>query len=319
MDVAEGDWVNTSALPAFGTRHAVLQVQSVLFNNTIEDVERAVVAMARAAELAITSGALSRVVLRYGDSGPLPALDEAGLARIRGATRGALAVEYDYFGANLGSARGHNRLADQAVEGTHFLWVQNPDVLVSPRLFETVLEPFDRAGVGQVEAKQLPIEHPKDYDASTGETAWATTACVMIPLSLFRSINGFDADTFFLYCDDVDLSFRIREVGFRVLFQPAAVCFHDKRLSPSGGWLPTGAEHFYSAEAGLMMAHKWSRPDLVDQILGYFTKSDDPVLRRAAGGFLSRRAAGTLPEPRDPNHTVAEFHGHLYAKHRFAL
>jgi GT2 family glycosyltransferase len=246
-------------------------------------------------------------------------LNDEKMERLRAAARWPIVLEYDFFGDNLGSARGHNRLAAQAEEGTHFLWIQNPDVVVTPRLFESVLEPFFQPGVGQVEAKQLPIEHPKDYDLHTGETAWTTTACVMTPAELFSSLGGFDAEAFFLYCDDVDLSYRIREIGFRLIFQPSAVCFHDKRLGGAGEWQPTDAEHTYSAHAGLMMAHKWSRPDLLKQALDHFERSGKPHLENAARLFLQRRAAGTLPTPRDPEHHVGEFHDHAYAKHRFAL
>jgi GT2 family glycosyltransferase len=311
--------VTLGGLPVFGRSAAVMQIQSVLFNNEIEDLERAVMALSRSCELAISGGALSHVVLQFGDSSPLQTIDESKLERLRAAARSSFNVEYDYFSGNLGSAGGHNRLAKQAEEGTHFIWIQNPDVVVSPRLFEYVLEPFFQPGVGQVEAKQLPIEHPKDYDLKTGETAWTTTACVMTPLEVFRELKGFDSDTFFLYCDDVDFSFRIRELGFRLIFQPAAICFHDKRLSESGNWQPTSAEATYSAEAGLMMAHKWSRPDLVEQALKYFESSGESHLQRAAKVFLERREAGTLPEPRDHDHNVADFHGQFYAKHRFGL
>jgi GT2 family glycosyltransferase len=262
---------------------------------------------------------LSRVVLRFGDSGSIPTLDERSLEHVREAASGTMRVEYDYFAANLGSARGHNRLAAQAEHDTHFIWIQNPDVIVSPRLFSTVLEPFQRAGVGQVEAKQLPIEHPKEYDPSTGETEWTTTACVMTPLPLFRELGGFDAESFFMYCDDVDLALRIRELGYRTLFQPAAICFHDKRLSVDGAWLPSGAEEYYSAEAGLMMAHKWSYPALLKETLGYFERSGEATLERAAKAFRERESGGTLPPSRDPDHRVARFQGHFFAKHRFPL
>jgi len=32
---------------------------------------------------------------------------------------------------------------------------------------------------------------------------------------LFLELQGFDADTFFLYCDDVDLSWRVRLAAIR--------------------------------------------------------------------------------------------------------
>lgn len=311
--------LSSGAQTAFWQPNASLQIQSVLYNTDLDDVERTVESLARAFELAVADGVLSQVVLRFGDSSPLPMLDDDGLKRLRKAANSMLSVEYDFFNGNFGSARGHNRLAEQAEDGTHFLWIQNPDVIVSPRLFSTVLEPFRRPGVGQVEAKQIPIEHPKEYNVVTGETEWTTTACVMTPLALFREIGGFDADSFFMYCDDVDLAFRIRELGYLTLFQPAAPCFHDKRLSEDGKWQPSGAEHYYSAEAALMMAHKWSYPQKLKEILSFFEGSGDLVLERAAGGFRKRESEGTLPQPRDAAHQVAKFSGNLYAKHRFPL
>jgi hypothetical protein len=302
----------------FGRRGAVVQIQSILFNNEIEHLERAAAALSRAAELAINAGALSKVILRYGDCSPFQSIDAEGEGRLRKAAQ-HLHFSYHPFNENLGSARGHNRLADMADADIDFLWIQNPDVIVAPRLFERIMEPFSQAGVGQVEAKQLPIEHPKDYDPRTGETDWTTTACVMTPRSLFRELNGFDADTFFLYCDDVDLSFRIRELGLRLIFQPAAICFHDKRLGEDAEWQPSTAEKIYSAEAGLMMAHKWSYPSLLDEILRHFQNSAEAHLERAANVFLERRLAGTLPKPRDPQHKIAKFQDGFYTRHRFPL
>jgi GT2 family glycosyltransferase len=304
----------------FGRDGAVLQIQTVLFNNDFESLERAVKALSRACELAIGAGVISKAILRLGDCSPFQSLDDAKLERLQLAGRRVPLVVYHWFnGANLGSARGHNELANRADEDTDFLWIQNPDVVVSPRLFEQVLAPFHQPGVGQVEAKQLPVEHPKEYDPATGETEWTTTACVMTPLPLFRALDGFDADTFFLYCDDVDLAFRIRELGLRLIFQPAASCFHDKRLGESGEWQPSVPELIYSAEAALMMAHKWSYPKFLEQTLKMFEGSGESHLQRAAGIFQARRSAGTLPKPRDPNHEVARFDGHFYTKHRFPL
>jgi GT2 family glycosyltransferase len=307
-------------LTVFGRPAASLQIQSVLFNNSIEDLERTVKALSRSCELAISAGALSKVVLRFGDCSTRPTIDKAELDRLRLATRQNLHIDYHRLRGNVGSARGHNELAAHALGGTDFLWIQNPDVLVSPRLFEQVLEPFLSPGIGQVEAKQLPIENPKDYDPNTGETDWTATACVMTPLALFRAVDGFDAKAFFLYCDDVDLSFRIRELGLRLIFQPAASCFHDKRLGQAGEWVPSDAEQIYGAEGGLMMAHKWSWPDLVEETLKEFEASSEAHLQRAARIFLQRRAVGSLPEPRDPKHEIGKFYGHyVYTKHRYRV
>jgi GT2 family glycosyltransferase len=294
-----------------------LQVQSVLYNNEPNVVGRAAASLARATQLAVAAGACASVTLRYGDSSALPCLNVEALAAMRAENAGSLTIEYDYFGGNLGSARGHNRLA--AASGADFILVQNPDVVVSPRLLEVLLGCFRRAGVGMAEGKQIPIEHPKDYDPDTGETSWATTACAMIPLALFRELGGFDAESFFLYCDDVDFSWLVRRAGYKVIFQPAASCFHDKRLSQTGDWQPSGAERYYSSEAALFMAHKWSRPDLVEQYLGDFEDSGEPNQQKAARVFRERRTSGTLSVPIDSEHKVGVFDSVFFARHRYSL
>jgi GT2 family glycosyltransferase len=301
----------------FWRPETVLQVQCVVYNTAPEAIRCAAVSVARASELAIGSGACARVSLRYGDGSPTPCLDEAALAELQQAHRARLAIDYDFFHGNLGSARGHNRLAS-AMEAD-FTLVLNPDVVVSPRTIETLLGCFKQPGVGMAEAKQLPIEHPKEYDATTGETSWASTACAMIPTPLFNHLGGFDADSFFLYGDDVDFSWMVRQAGFRVIFQPAAVAFHDKRLSPAGQWQPTVAERYYSAESALVLAHKWSRPDLVREYLDDFTASGDADMARAVRSFEQMRTEGRLPRPLDPEHRIGQFVNSSYARHRFAL
>jgi|SRR4051794_38181979 len=306
-----------SSNASFYRDSATIQVQSVIYNNEASAIERAITSVARAAELAISAGVCSGVTLRYGDSSGLPCLNETMLRTFRERHASSIIIQYDYFAANLGSARGHNRLAEAT--DADFILVQNPDVVVSPRLFETLLACFARAGVGMVEAKQIPIEHPKDYDIATGETSWASTACAMIPTPLFRQIGGFDAESFFLYCDDVDFSWLVRLAGYRVVHQPAAIVFHDKRLSASGAWQPSSAERYYSAEAALFLAHKWSRNDLVAKYIDMFSGSGNEDQKKAAASFAKRRIDGQLPTPIDPQHRIGQFIDIFYAKHRYPL
>jgi GT2 family glycosyltransferase len=303
--------------PPFLDGPASLQVQSVLYNSEPVHIERAVASLARSVELAIEAKVVSRVHLAYGDSSALPCISDAILGALQSNHPGPLTLSYDFFNGNIGSAGGHNRLAKNA--DADFLLVQNPDVIVSPRLVETMLGPFSRTGVGMTEAKQLPLEHPKDYHLLTGETSWASTACAMIPVPLFKQLRGFDSENFFLYCDDVDFSWRVRLGGYKVIFQPAAIVFHDKRLSNEARWQPSAAERYYSAEAALFLAHKWSRPSIVREILGNFDKSNDENMLRAAHVFRQRLEQGQLPQPLDQNGKVGQFIGIYYAKHRFPL
>ncbi|GHD21380.1 glycosyltransferase family 2 protein [Tianweitania populi] len=296
-----------------------LRIQSILYLNDQVDVERSIQNIHRACELAISDGCCGRITLAYGDCSPSPVLDDKFLKEWGEKFALPLNLDYHHFGENLGSAAGHNRLAGLSQDGD-FLLIENPDVVPSPRLFEALLEPFRLPNVGMVEAKQLPIEHPKDYNKATGETDWATTACAMIPRAVFDELGGFDSRSFFLYCDDVDFSWLVREAGLKVIFQPSATVFHDKRLSSqNAGWQPTNAERYYSAEASMIMAHKWSRADLVQKYLKMYQAHGDDFQRKAAEAFVKRMDENNLPEPRDPKHRIGTFTGDLYTQHRYKL
>ena len=300
-----------------GNESSSVQVQSIIYNNTLVAIERSLESMARSAELAIFEKVCSKVRVYYGDSSPLPCINEKALADLQNKFAPALEIKYQFFDKNAGSAHGHNLLAEDA--DTDFLLIQNPDVVVSPRLLEQLLAHFATPDVGMVEAKQLPIEHPKEYHPVTGETGWATTACAMIPVPLFKNIGGFDSNSFFLYCDDVDFSWLVRLAGYKVIFQPAAVVFHDKRLSDAGEWLPSSAEHYYSAEAAMILAYKWSREDLAEEICAYFKQHGADFQKKAAKEFERRRDQNLLPEQLDPEHEIAYFSENLYSKHRYPL
>lgn len=292
-----------------------IRVQSVLYDLALGNIKNALEYLDNAVRVAHESGACGEVRVAYGDCSPEPRIDPKTLSDFRQRFSNLGSIDYTYFAANLGSAAGQNRLLENA--DSDFLMIVNPDVLVSPQLICELIEAVGRPGVGLVEARQLPIEHPKDYDQYTGETSWASTACALGPTDLFHKLKGFDAETFFLYCDDVDFSWRVRLAGYKVVFNCAAIVFHDKRLTDQGGWVAGAAERYYSAEAGLLLPYKYSRPDLTDQCLEHFLKFGDEPQRRAAASFELRRATGRLPIPIDPDHSIAQFIDGAYAVHRF--
>ncbi|MCS3744339.1 glycosyltransferase family 2 protein [Rhizobium sp. BK661] len=304
---------------------AVLRVQSILYRTDTESLRLSFLAMAHAAKMLKIHGLVGQIHLAYGDCSPSPILSDALLERWHEEVGLAddLQVEYHFFDANLGSARGHNTLMSKAKgplakDGTGgFLAIMNPDVKLAGNAFLQLVKTLLRPGVGMVEARQLPIEHPKHYDEESGETSWASTATAVTTSKVYWDLDGFDAETFFLYCDDVDFSWRVRELGYKVVFQPGAVIFHDKRLSLDGSWAASEAEAYYSAEAALLLTHKWSRSDLTNKYLNYFQTCADPVLARAATEFERRRDSQTLPVPRTSAREIAQFVGLEYAKHRF--
>jgi GT2 family glycosyltransferase len=294
-----------------------LRVQSVLYGNTVARVRQALDHLERAADIAIACGIFSAVELVYGDCSPHPTLDATEVDALRQRAAAVSKIGYRFFDRNLGSAGGHNRLLEDIVQDC--VLIMNPDVMVAPNALVELARPLKDPRVGLVEARQLPVEHPKDYDRKSGETSWATTACALVRTAPLATLNGFDAESFFLYCDDVDLSWRLRLEGLKIIFQPSAVVFHDKRLSEDGQWTPSDAERYYSAEAALMLARKYSREDITRRLVQQFRTSGVDYLQRAASEFESRRMAGTLPTALDPSHSVAEFVDGFYTRHRFPL
>ena len=282
-----------------------LQVQSVLYRLSPEAVVRSLRSLARAVELTVLpTGAPLTVTVAYGDCSELPVFDEAGLQALREEFADHFEISYTWFDANLGFAAGNNRLVG---EPTDFLLLMNPDVVLAPRLLEILFHTFLKPGIGIAEAKQLPIEHLKDYDRSTGETSWASLACALIPRQVWDAVGGLDEQSFFLYCEDVDFSWSVRQAGLRVIYQPAASVFHDKRVDAEAQWVPTSSERYYSAETALFLTHKWSRQDLTEKYLTFFRASDDEGLKKAAAVFDKARAEGRLVPQVDPEHRIGVF------------
>jgi len=192
----------------------------------------------------------------------------------------------------------------------------NPDIIVNPRFFIEIMKPFCDDSVGIVEARQTPIEHHKAYDFETFETEWAAMACVMIPTDIWNLVGGIDSDTFFMYCEDVDFSWRVRLHGYKVIYQPMAPVYHAKRISASAEWKPTKTEVYCSAESALLMAYKWSNTQRVEELLNYFRNGED-YHREIVESFEKKKAENKLPTPIDPEHKVACFTDGYYAKNRF--
>ncbi len=293
-----------------------IQVNSILYGNEPLDIERTVDCLDRAADLAIADGLAGSVTLAYGDCSPKPVIDQLTLDRMRNNSKALAGIEYIWFDENLGSAAGHNRLLSKTE--SDFVLIMNPDVRLAPDCLTELIRAMSDESVGMVEAKQLPIEHPKAFKKN-GETSWAATACALFPTELISKLDGFDSESFFLYCDDVDISWRTRLEGKKVIYMPSAVVFHDKRLGKGGGWDIGDAERYYSAEAALLLAYKYSREDVLAHIVADFKVAKDPVFARALAEFERRKELGLLPEQLDKDRKVGEFVDGAYAIHRFQL
>lgn len=291
-----------------------LRVQTVLYDLGLGAAEQFVAGLAAAARQAKASGTVASVTLAIGDCSPAPSLSADQIDAIRAGAGAIDGIGYEFFDANLGSAGGHNRLFFETDD--EFVLVLNPDTYCSPFLLDEMFALTGDVRVGIVEGRQVPVEHPKSY-ASDGQTSWASGCCALIRRGVLADTGGFDAESFFLYGDDVDLSWRARLAGWKVMFCRNAAVFHDKRLTTAGMVKVESPELRYSAEAALLLPWKYSRADLAEKYLGWFEDSAEPAYQAVAADFRRRRREGRLPTPLDADHLVAEFVGTNYGAQRF--
>jgi hypothetical protein len=304
------------AAPPMATPSSI-RIQSVFYSPASADLTRYLRALGQMVRTLTRSRPGMRVEVALADNSPSPLYSPEELEQLRSSfdDTGLVALSYEHFSENLGHGGAHNRLYRDA-EAADLILVLNPDTCPSPNLLLELLAAMTDS-IGIVEARQLPLEHQKAYDHVTGDTSWASGACSLVRREVFEATGGYDDESFFLYCDDVDLSWRARLAGFRVVYQPSATCFHDKRLSAEAKEQPSDTEVFHSGLAGLLLATKYSRPDLVESQLHHFANSPLPIHARIVEDFTRRRGEGRLPTALDPDARVADFSTYAYAPLRF--
>ena len=125
---------------------------------------------------------------------------------------------------NIGFTGGNN--AALRLQKAPYALLLNPDTRLKPDCVERLVaraQQDPRAGI--VEPRQEPREHPKPFDRVTGETSWCSLGCALIRREALEAAGLLD-DLFFLYCEDVDFSWRVRLRGFRCLYEPSAAYEH---------------------------------------------------------------------------------------------
>lgn len=66
---------------------------------------------------------------------------------------------------------------------------------------------------------------------------------LMIKRDLFDSLGGFDTHYYPMYCEDVDLAFRVKKLGYKIYYQPFSIVFHFEGIT-SGNDLRNGFKKF---------------------------------------------------------------------------
>ncbi|HEX7607497.1 MAG TPA: glycosyltransferase [Usitatibacter sp.] len=134
-------------------------------------------------------------------------------------------VDVKVSGANLGYGRGHN--ANAARGSAALVLLLNQDCVLEPGVLGRLLHSASLGpeAIGAWELRQIPYEHPKTYDPVTLDTVWASGAALLVRRKAFDEIGGFEP-RIFMYGEDVDLSWRLRAKGWRVVYRPQLAVVH---------------------------------------------------------------------------------------------
>lgn len=144
------------------------------------------------------------------------------------------------FGAN------HNRALAGAVEP--FVCILNPDVvLASGDPFAALVQAAAAPGTGcaypaqvdtqgqlQDSERELPTPQAlwrrRVLGCSEVRVDWVNAACLVLPLPVWQALGGFD-ESYFMYCEDVDLCLRMRLAGLALVRAPVQIEHDGQRAS----------------------------------------------------------------------------------------
>ena len=149
---------------------------------------------------------------------------------------------------NDGFGAGCNRGA--ASTDADVLVFLNPDTVVKPGAIEALASRLDDESIGVAQARLALLERPTLLNSSGNvvhisglawpggyedpvtsvdgvrDIGYASGAALAIRAALFRELGGF-TEELFLYQEDLELCWRARQRGLRVVVEPAADVLHD--------------------------------------------------------------------------------------------
>jgi len=170
-------------------------------------------------------------------------------------------IEYLQTGGNFGYTGGNNRGMSHAVKnGAEYVVVMNNDTVLEPTcvswLVRSALEAPDRLGAvapkilyfddpsriwfagGDLSYTRAIASHRRELELDTpgeaprlDEMTFATGCCFLMPAPVVLATGGFRED-FFIYCEDVELSMRLVQAGYKLYYQPAARMLHREPPRP---------------------------------------------------------------------------------------
>jgi GT2 family glycosyltransferase len=214
---------------------------------------------------------------------------------------------------NIGFGAAHNALAGLAGPGCQYLLLLNPDAVPQYDCLEKLVAAAELdPKAALIEAAQFPIEHPKSYDPASLETNWCSAACVLVRRQVFSELGGFDQGLF-LYCEDVDLSWRAWLAGWHCLYVPGARCLHvTEDQDPAKD---RSAEAFHSHVGHLYLRRKYFGSEAVVEYRAALSEHLAPGAVERILALFATLPQTTVDRRQDPHIVLTP--GETYAARRW--
>lgn len=134
----------------------------------------------------------------------------------------------------------------------------------------------------------------QDFDhAAVRDVDWVSGCALLIRRTCLQEIGPLDAQTFFMYCEDMDWCLRAGAAGWRVVYFPDAVVFHA-----------IGRSSDRAAER-MIVEHHRSMWRFYRKHRAFFAESVSPVLRPLVPAGIFLRAAVRIARRRLVNPVLA--------------
>lgn len=203
-------------------------------------------------------------------------------------------IEFTWLGENLGFAKAYNKMINGAAKaGVDYFLALNPDMIfeddfieklvdeikkeekigaVAPKILKWDFESHEKKNVIDSYGLSFTREH-RFFDKKQGEINRAmdfrseeafgfTGAAVLFNPKALKDVafnNGeyleyFD-ELMFMYKEDCDLSYRLRLAGWKIIFAPLAIAYHDRSVAQVG---KTDLKIALNRKSKSIQVKKWS-------------------------------------------------------------
>lgn len=98
------------------------------------------------------------------------------------------------------------------------------------------------------------------------EVDYCSGASIMLPKQIFDELGGFDEHYLPAYCEDSDLALKVRDKGYRVIYQPLSMVIHFEGIT-SGTDTTQGAKA-YQVENSKKLFARWQHRLVAHQLPG---------------------------------------------------